>query len=134
MKKTLIFGLGAGILILLFAGVTPVVEFTDKFEVKFWNESYWAKGKFPDSSTFELKSKDDLLYSEWKQMIKAAWEAQQEPPDLPILHETADYAIRDPNDGDLVLEWKADDARLTVTKKNLPALIDATKKMGELMP
>ena len=128
MKRVMIFGLGVGLMLLLFAGVSlePV---TDKFEVKFWNGSYWAKGRFPDSSTFELKSRTDLTYTAWKAKIVKAWADSQEPPGLPILYETNDYAIRDPNDGNLVLEWKSDGIRLIVTKKSLPALVDSTKQM-----
>ena len=128
--RALIFGLGVGLFLLLFAGASVEPEVT-KFQVSFWDmtKTYECKGKFPDGSTFNLNSKDDQTYCQWIEKIKIAWQASQEPPDLPILYETDDYAVRDPNDGNLVLEWKADDVRVTVTKKNLPALVDSTKKM-----
>ncbi len=56
---------------------------TDKFESKFWNGSYWAKGKFFDGSTFNLKSKDDLTYTQWQEKIKAAWEEHTKPEPKP---------------------------------------------------
>ena len=131
MKKTLIFGLGVGLMLLLFGGAT-IEPVTEKFQIKFWNGQYYCQGKFPDAITFELKSKEDLTYTQWRAKITQAWIASQEPPDLPILHETDDYAIRDPNDGNLVLEWKADALTVTVTKKNLPALVDSTARMNDI--
>jgi len=132
MKKTLIFGLGTALLLLLFAGVSEVTEITDRFELKLWNGQYYARARMPDGTIQEIKSADDLTYTQWKEKIRKAWKASQLPPELPILFETDDYAIRDPNDGNLVLEWKAGDVRLTVTKKNLPALVDSAKKMNTI--
>lgn len=108
----------------------------NKFQISYWDmtKTYEAKGKFQDGSTFNLTSDEDLTYSQWREKIEIAWQASQEPPEPPVLYETDDYAIRDPNDGGLVLEWKADDVKITVTKKTLPALADAVKKIGELMP
>ena len=112
----------------------PIEPVTEKFQISYWEmtDTYGCKGKFPDGSTFDLKSKDDLKYTEWRAKMQTAWEASQEPPDLTILHETDDYAIRDPNDGNLVLEWKVDDVRVTVTKKNLPGLVDSTARMNDI--
>jgi len=132
MRKIFILGFGLGLMLLFFAGVTEVAEVTDKFELRLWNGQYYAKARMPDGNIQELKSADDLTYSQWKAKIQKAWEDSQEPPDLEILCETDVYAVRDPNDGNLVLEWKPDDIRFNVTKKNLAELTDATKKMNEL--
>ena len=51
----------------------------DKFEIKLWNGSYLAKVKFPDGTTQELKSKDDLTYTQWQVLIDKAWEEKQKP-------------------------------------------------------
>ncbi len=58
---------------------TKLIDMVDKFESKFWNGSYWARGKFSDGATFELKSKDDLTYNQWQEKIKAAWEDHIKP-------------------------------------------------------
>ena len=106
----------------------------EKFQISYWEmtKTYECKGKFPDGSTFNLTSDADLTYTQWKEKIKAAWQAAQEPPDLPVLYETVDYAIRDPNNGDLVFEWKLDNVRLNVTKTNLPSIVEASKKMNTI--
>ena len=136
MKRTLTFTIFYCLLtIILLVGVAvsagvSVEPVTEKFQIKLWNGQYYCQGKFPDTSTFELKSTEDLTYTQWKAKIVKAWADSQEPPEMPILYECDDYAIRDPNDGDLVLEWN--DVRLTVTKKNLPALVDSTNRMNNL--
>ena len=135
MKKTFVLGLGIGMMLLMFAGVSEVSEVatvTDKFELTLWNGQYYAKVRMPDGALQEIKSAEDLTYSQWKAKIQKAWEDSQKPPDLSILFETDTYAVRDPNNGNLVLEWKPDNLRLNVTKKNLVDLTDSTKKMGEL--
>ncbi len=60
-----------------------MADIVDKFESKFWNGSYYAKGKFSDGATFELKSKDDLTYTQWQEKIKIAWEAHITPEPKP---------------------------------------------------
>ena len=118
---------------LVYAGaVTETMP--EKFQVSYWDmtDTYECKGRFPDGNTFNLKSKTDLNYSQWKQKIKTAWEAYQEPPEMPVLYETDDYAIRDPNDGNLVFEWRKDDVKLNVTKTDMPVLAEGLKKMNEL--
>ena len=132
MKKSFVLGLGIGLMLLLFAGVSEVATVTDKFELTLWNGQYYAKVVMPDGSKPELKSVTDLTHTQWKAKIQKAWEDSQKPPDLTVLYETDTYAVRDPNDGNLVLEWKPDNLRLNVTKKNLVNLTDSTKKMGEL--
>ena len=132
MRKTFVLGLGISLMLLMFAGVSEVATVTDKFELTLWNGQYYAKARMPDGALQEIKSAEDLTYSQWKAKIQKAWEDSQKPPDLTVLYETDTYAIRDPNNGNLVLEWKPDNLRLNVTKKNLVDLTDSTKKMGEL--
>jgi hypothetical protein len=52
----------------------------DKFEIRLWNGQYYAKVRMPDGTIQELKSNDDLTYSQWKTLIEKAWEESQKPP------------------------------------------------------
>jgi len=60
------------------------MDIVDKFQISFWDmtKTYECKGKFPDGTTFNLNSKEDLGYVEWQEKIKTAWEAyiKPEPP------------------------------------------------------
>ena len=58
-------------------------DIVDSFGIKLWNGMYYCKVVFPDGYKQELKSKDDLTYSQWQGLIKDAWEAHQEPPIKP---------------------------------------------------
>jgi hypothetical protein len=121
------FGMGFAILLLVAA---PVV---DKLQVRLWNGKWYARAILPDASKVELKSDTDLTYSEWIALFEQHWEAMQnEEPNLPVLYENATYAIRDPNDGNLILEWKPDDVRLNITETNLPALRNSTTRMNTI--
>lgn len=55
----------------------------DEFIIKFWNGQYYCKIRFPDGTKQELKSKDDLTYTQWQEKIKAAWETHQNPDPEP---------------------------------------------------
>ena len=129
MKRALLFDMGVAIVLLLFAGVTPVV---DKIQVKFWNTKWYARAVLPDTSTAELNSATDLTYTQWQALFEKHWLAMQEPPDLKVLYDCPTYTIRDPNDGNLVLEWKPDNLRLTVTKLNVAILRESTTRMNDL--
>jgi len=52
----------------------------DKFELKLWNGQYYARARFPDGTTAEIKSADDLTYAQWKEKIEKAWDDHQTPP------------------------------------------------------
>ena len=54
----------------------------DKFELKIWNGQYYCSVKFPNGLTLELKSTDDLTYTQWKEKIEKVWNDSQipEPP------------------------------------------------------
>ena len=56
-----------------------MTDVTDKFIVKLWNGFYYAKVAFPDGTSAELKSADDLTYTQWQAKISTAWDAQQNP-------------------------------------------------------
>ena len=60
-----------------------MADIVDSFGVRLWNGVYYCKVKFPDGSKQELKSKDDLTYSQWQGKIKEAWEAHIEPVSEP---------------------------------------------------
>jgi len=55
------------------------MDIVDSFGVKLWNGYYYCEVKFPDGTKTELKSKDDLTYSQWQGLIKKAWEVHIEP-------------------------------------------------------
>jgi hypothetical protein len=55
------------------------MDVVDSFGVKLWNGAYYCTVKFPDGTKQELKSKEDLTYSQWQGMIKTAWEVHQNP-------------------------------------------------------
>lgn len=124
MKRAILFGMGFAILLLVSA---PVV---DKFQVRLWNGKWYARGIMPDASKVELKSEIDLKYSEWIALFDQHWEnIQNTEPNLPVLYENNVYAILDPNDGNLILEWKLDNVRLNITETNLPVLRNSTTRM-----
>jgi hypothetical protein len=52
----------------------------DNFTLKFWNGSYYATVRFPDGTSQELKSTEDLTYTQWMEKIDKAWAASQIPP------------------------------------------------------
>ena len=56
-----------------------MADIVDKFEVKFWNGFYYCSVRFPDGTSQELKTADDLTYTKWQEKIKAAWEIHIEP-------------------------------------------------------
>ena len=127
MKRAILFGMGFAILLLVSA---PTV---DRFQVRLWNGKWYARGIMPDASKVELKSNTDLRYSEWMVLFDQHWEdIQNTEPNLPIRYENATYAILDPNDGNLILEWKPDNMRLNITKTNLPALRNSTTRMNAI--
>jgi hypothetical protein len=55
----------------------------DKFQVKFWNGSYYCKVMMPNGQSVELKSGDDLTYTQWQEKIQAAWDDIQNPEPTP---------------------------------------------------
>lgn len=54
-----------------------------KFEMEFWNGSYYFRGKFPDGVSFELKSKEDLTYTKWDEKYQLALKEHNEPAPQP---------------------------------------------------
>lgn len=54
-----------------------------KFTVNYWNNSFYCKVVMPDGTTQELKSDEDLTYTQWQEIIKAAWDASQIPSPSP---------------------------------------------------
>ena len=60
-----------------------MADIVDKFQVKFWNGYYYCKVQSPDGTSQELKTADDLTYTKWQEMIKAAWEEHIKPTPKP---------------------------------------------------
>lgn len=60
-----------------------MADVVNKFEIRLWNGQYYCNGKFQDGKTFELKSAEDLNYTQWKVLIDKAWTESQKPP-VPI--------------------------------------------------
>jgi len=60
-----------------------MADIVDKFRVRFWNDVYYCKALFPDGSTHELKSRDDLTYRQWQIKLTEAWDAHQDPEPEP---------------------------------------------------
>jgi hypothetical protein len=56
-----------------------MADIVDSFGVKLWNGCYYCTVKFPDGAKQELKSNEDLTYSQWQGLIKQAWEAHITP-------------------------------------------------------
>jgi hypothetical protein len=56
-----------------------MADVVDKFNVRFWNGFYYCKVAFPDGFSTELKSADDLDYTEWQVKIKDAWTLHNTP-------------------------------------------------------
>jgi len=51
----------------------------DSFGVKLWNGCYYCNVTYPDGFKVELKSVEDLTYSQWQGLIKKTWEAHITP-------------------------------------------------------
>lgn len=47
--------------------------------VKFWNGFYYCTVRFPDGASQELKSAEDLTYTQWQEKVKVAWDAHTAP-------------------------------------------------------
>jgi hypothetical protein len=48
----------------------------DKINLKFWNGFYYCTVRFPDGTSQELKSAEDLTYTQWRAEIKKVWESR----------------------------------------------------------
>lgn len=59
------------------------MDVVDRFNIKFWNGYYYCNVTFPDGFKQELKSQDDLTYTQWQGKIKEAWEIHQNPDPEP---------------------------------------------------
>lgn len=60
-----------------------MADVVSQFGVKLWNGQYYCTVRFPDGTSQELKSPDDLTYKQWQEKIATAWSAHIEPVPQP---------------------------------------------------